>query len=360
MRNFQRPYLSTLLKTVAFLFDEATTRRVSRLEIMRAIGRVGPETDRLTQADLQLFKRLKQDIRELGIPLESPVWKRKKGNTGAYEEEEGASEYWISQRHYALRGLNLDRTDEILLALIGNHIGQDAGFPLRTNLGIALQKISQVADPTNLSEEFTDCIFPSPEEIPAQQDSRILDKLILANTCHQTVCFEYQGIQSDYPMNREVEPYGLFTRRQNWYLVGRDVSKDDVRVFRVNRIDASKGVKVQPGRTFTIPEDFRLRDYSSVPPWNYFSDNQAREVVIEISKDDFWKMEKFCRRHGSVEEVESESSVRWHPKVKEFDPLIKWILPYGTAVRPVAPPEFKTRYQEVVMETLKRYLEPND
>lgn len=348
MRDFQRPNLSKILKAIAFLFEEATTRCVSGLEIMQAIGEVDSEATGLNDSELKKFQRLKKDIRDLGIPLESPL-------SEGRMQEEGPSEYRVPWKEYALRNLNLSRTDETSLALIGDFISQDDGFPLRANLAMALEKLSQVSSRSFSTAGRQGLIFPSPETIQPKQDPNILNDLILANSRIQPVSFHYQGVHANRTIKRNVEPYGLFSRRQVWYLVGRDIEKDEVRVFRVSRIEDHKKIEVLARETFRIPEGFRLRDYASVPPWNFFSDAEEKEVEVQFSKEEFWRVENFCKAHGSVEAMEKPSAVLWRLKVREFDPLVKWLLPYGIAAKPLGPPEFKRRYQEIVREALNRY-----
>jgi proteasome accessory factor B len=78
------------------------------------------------------------------------------------------------------------------------------------------------------------------------------------------VTFEYRG------ESRSVEPWGLAARRGHWYLVGRDLGRDAMRTFRVDRLgdDLSVGA---PG-AFVVPETFSPDASLDAEPWQYGED----------------------------------------------------------------------------------------
>jgi predicted DNA-binding transcriptional regulator YafY len=150
-----------------------------------------------------------------------------------------------------------------------------------------------------------------------------------------------------------VRPYGFFTRRGIWYLVGGDVEDDQTKVFRVSRIDADKKVRSFPQETFEVPATFRLRDYSEVPPWRFQPENPVEQVSVEIDRQEFWRVEESCRRDGQVEKT--PSGFLWRVGVHSYTPLINWLLPLGASVQPVSPPPFVECYRETIETILAQY-----
>ena len=340
MRNFNRPRLVTLLKATAFLLDNSHSR-VTGAEFMRELGEVPPDTQNLNDTQRRAFERLKEDLRGLGVPLEST-------------DSDGQAVYWVPPRQYALRDLGLTSEEELCLSLIREVLDEEQSFPLRANLGMALQKISAVA--RNPFRESTSCgvILGSPDPVEPRQNPEILDRLVAAGGDHHPVSFIYSAFHSETTRKRTVEPYGFFTRRGIWYLVGRDTESDGIKVFRVSRITDRNSVKVHSGERFAVPEGFRLKDYASVPPWNFLSEKPETNVAIEVDADEFWRVKTFCQAHGRVEEC-VEGKITWRLEVRDFDPLVKWMLPFGSAMFPVEPEEFVHRYREVVRDTLAHY-----
>ncbi len=339
MRNFAQSRLITLLKATAFLLDRPHTP-VTSAEFMREIGEVSQDTQSLDDTQRRAFERIKEDLRDLGVPLETV-------------NLDDQSLYRIQERQYALRNLGLSSQEEVVLSFIARLLAEEEGFPLRGNLGLALQKISAVtANPIKPNGE--NAISGSPSPVEPRQNPEILDRLVAAGGEHHPVSFKYSSFHSETTTQRNVEPYGFFTRRGVWYLVGRDIDTDNIKVFRVSRIPVKRSVKVDTTKTFDIPSDFQLKDYASIPPWNFLIEKEEQAVSVEIDTEEFWRVREFCQAHGQVDESQ-EGIVRWNLKARDFDPLIKWMLPFGVAIRPAQPRAFVERYRAVVKETLAHY-----
>jgi predicted DNA-binding transcriptional regulator YafY len=347
MKQMQIPRLVRLLKAVALLLERPHTP-LSGVELMQGIGEVSEEVEVLNDSQRRAFERIKEDLRDIGVPLE----------TKQIGIDENTAVYSIPQQKYTLLNLNLTGEEQVILNLIRQVLAEEENFPLRANLGMALQKISSYAPYLfgELSEK--PYVAGSPEPVPAKQDQEILDLLVEAGANQHPVTFEYSAFNSNTTRKREVEPYGFFTRKGIWYLVGRDLEIDKLRVFRVSRITTLKSLTVHKGTTFEIPEDFNLRDYSSVPPWNFLFDQEEKEAVVRVEPEAFWRVRDFCQQHGETTEethASGEGPVWWKLKVRDYDPLICWMLPFGTALLPTEPVDFVRRYREVVKETLSRY-----
>lgn len=355
MSNLSRPRLIRLLKAVAVLLDN-TRQPMTGAELMSQIGEIDPGVQSLNETQRRAFERLKEDLREHGVPLESKSTTGVcfEGNEGAENHEIFQTVYWIPARQYALRDLGLTSEEELVLSLIREVLSEEEGFPLRANLGMALQKISAVARNPFHESTRQNVISPSPEPVKPRQDPEILDRLVAAGSDHHPVSFIYSAFHSETIRERRVEPYGFFTRKGIWYLVGRDIETDGIKVFRVSRITDRKSVKVHTGESFTVPEGFRLKDYASVPPWNFLSEKPETNVAIEIDADEFWRVKTFCQAHGQVGEC-VEGKITWRLGVRDYDPLVKWMLPFGSAMFPLEPDEFVHRYREVVRDTLAHY-----
>ena len=59
------------------------------------------------------------------------------------------------------------------------------------------------------------------------------------------------------PIERRVDPYGLLFRRQHWYLSGYCHLRQDLRIFRLDRIQQLTLL----GQNFTRPENFNAAEH---------------------------------------------------------------------------------------------------
>jgi proteasome accessory factor B len=83
----------------------------------------------------------------------------------------------------------------------------------------------------------------------------------------RTVRFDYRKPGGGTPEAREVQPWGVASRRGHWYLVGHDVTRDAARVFRLSRVI---GAVVPTGRPdgYTVPSGIDVAGMiaASAPP----------------------------------------------------------------------------------------------
>src|SRR5690606_21903886 len=71
------------------------------------------------------------------------------------------------------------------------------------------------------------------------------------------VKFKYSARAASTASARVVEPWALVSRRGGWYLVGRDTDRNDLRTFRLSRIQGSVTPSGQGrGADYEIPDGF--------------------------------------------------------------------------------------------------------
>lgn len=172
------------------------------------------------------FERDKALLRAEGVPIETET-------LGG--DQAGQTGYWIDRSRYELGDLGLtdDERHALQMAVaavrLGNTWGEEALWKVGTVEGVADQ--SGVA-----------ALMPSLPSLAPLYDA-------VANRCRAT--FSYRGT------GRTLEPHGLLGREGNWYVVGRDVDRDEQRTYRVDRIEGD--VRTGPAGAFERPEDFDVR-----------------------------------------------------------------------------------------------------
>ena len=95
-----------------------------------------------------------------------------------------------------------------------------------------------------------------------------LAKLEQAIARRKLVAFDYYAISRNETAARELEPYLLSFGEGNWYVVGRDTARRDLREFRVDRVSGRVGfVTKRPDGDFTVPSGFDAELYNRRAPW---------------------------------------------------------------------------------------------
>ena len=212
----------------------ATRRFLSVQQIREAVPGYDADNE---EAFRRMFERDKEELRDLGIPLET-------GSNSHWDDEVG---YRIAQRDYQLPEITLEPDEAAALGLAAR-LWQSA--PLAGATGTALMKLraAGVETPTGASalDPRIGASEPSFEQcLAGVRDGRLLR-------------FSYRTSGRPGEEDREVEPWGVVSWKGRWYLVGHDRVRAATRIFRLSRIVGDVTVEGPEGAV-ERPVDVDLR-----------------------------------------------------------------------------------------------------
>lgn len=206
------------------------TRRYLTAERIREAVPGYPASD---EAFRRMFERDKDDLRELGIPLQT-------GSDSVWDDEPG---YRIRRVDYELPEVSLTPDEASVLALAAR-MWQRASLAEAASVALLKLRAAGVetgeATPAGIEPriETTEPAFPA---------------LWQAVRDRQGVAFDYQTPGAAGPRRRRLEPWGVVSWHGHWYVAGHDLDRDDVRVFRLDRIRGEATCVGEPG-TVRVPE----------------------------------------------------------------------------------------------------------
>lgn len=238
-----------------------------------------------------------------------------------------------------LEGYTLDKSlltkEEQQQIYQGLQILQAAQYP---NAETALSKISglfhQTLQPQWLEVDFSYWGSDHKEKLKISD----LQKAIINK---QSIAFDYVNSELE-KSHRIVEPLRLVFKSHAWYLVGFCQKRQEMRVFRLNRI---KNLTVR-SEMFEreLPEDFSLKSQPAeeLPAIKLrFSSKAIHRLYDEFSEDQL-----LPEKDGSyVVEFEAELN-NW---------LLHYLLSFGKLVEVLAPASLRAMLQEQVEEIAKLY-----
>jgi proteasome accessory factor B len=202
-----------------------------------------------------MFERDKEDLRELGVPLET-------GLNHPFDDDPG---YRIRQQAYELPELRLEADEAAVLGLAARVwrraelAGAAAGALLKLRAaGIDAASLDGTDEDPSVQGIEPRLGTPEPAFGPLWEAVR--DR--------RPVTFSYRGAGRSEPQRRELEPWGVVNRHGRWYVAGRDRGRDATRVFRLDRI-AGPVKFCGPAGSVTVPDGTDVRelvsDWDSVP-----------------------------------------------------------------------------------------------
>jgi proteasome accessory factor B len=193
----------------------------------------------------RMFERDKDELRELGIPLET-------GTNSPGDDEYG---YRIPQQAYELPEITLE-ADEVAVLGLAARVWRRAELAGAAE-GALLKLRAAGIDAEDLSQPGIEPRVRTPEAAFAPLWEAVRDR--------RPVSFGYRAAGRSNVQQRKLEPWGVVNRRGRWYVVGRDLDRDAERVFRLNRIDGQVRFTGPPG-TVAVPPGTDVR--AAVRDWD--------------------------------------------------------------------------------------------
>ena len=190
----------------------ATRRYLTVQQIREAVPGYDADNE---EAFRRMFERDKEELRELGVPLET-------GSNSHWDDEVG---YRIARRDYQLPELVLEPDEAAALGLAAR-LWQSA--PLAGATGSALLKLRAAGIET---PEGATGLEP---RIGASEPA--FEAVLAAATHGRRLRFRYRTAGRTTDEDRHVEPWGVVSWRGRWYLVAHDLVREAPRVFRLSRI----------------------------------------------------------------------------------------------------------------------------
>lgn len=264
------------------------------------------------------LKRDVEDLASAGIRVEV-----------SQDSEDGHRTYRLPQEGYSPGELALTEEERAVLLKALATFGRE--FPYSAPLHLALY---------NLMDALGAGQGGIPFDLPYDEAlARAIAKLDVALSRRRAVAFDYYAISADETSSREVEPYALSLIRGSWYVTGRDRGQDDVRQFRLSRIQGNiRSVKAGASSEYEIP-DLDPALYGPRAPWQL---GEARaEASILLPREQGELLERMHPGAGRLEPRDEESLY-----LTSYDgerQLIGTVLSLGNDARVLAPEELVER-----------------
>jgi proteasome accessory factor B len=201
------------------------------------------------EAFKRMFERDKDELRELGIPLET-------GSNGPGDEESG---YRISRQAYELPEITLE-PDEVAVLGLAARVWRRAELAGAAE-GALLKLRAAGIDAEELTQPGIEPRVQTPEAAFGPLWEAVRDR--------RPVTFGYRAPGRSTAQRRCLEPWGVVNRRGHWYVVGHDTDRGAERVFRLSRIDGPVTFTGPAGSVIVPPgTDVRaaVRDWDADTP----------------------------------------------------------------------------------------------
>ena len=310
------------------------------------------------------FERDKDELRALGVPIESEAFPGDENEAEGHRYRLASSAFYLpfvsatapgvstpasparGVGYGALATVNLAFDELEALARAGDR-ARSLGDPvLAMEAEEALRKLA-FDQPLAVAADGTVHVADAPPKPQRDTQQAISDAL----RRRKQLTFDYHSIARDQVGRRTAEPYGLVLQAGHWYLVARDTAASALRLFRVSRMRGAVARAQQPNtHDYVIPADFSLAEHArSREAWE-LGDGDAMDVVV-----------RFREVTGALRAALALGvAVRGKPghrrfRVRRPAAFVRWLLSFAGTATPVAPPSLVAEWASAARATAALY-----
>ena len=212
----------------------------------------------------KMFERDKEDLRALGVPIETG------GFDPLFGDEAG---YRVPRQAFELPQIDLE-ADEAAVIGLAARVWQQAGLASATSDALLKLKAAGV----DVDRSALD--VASPQVVP---DEPAFETFWEAVATRRPVRFGYRSARSDpaasgstgHSAVRRLQPWGVVSFKSRWYVVGHDLDRGEQRMFRLSRVVGTPVLDGPPG-SFDVPPGTDLRAIAG----RLAPDTPARTAVL--------------------------------------------------------------------------------
>jgi proteasome accessory factor C len=307
------------LSLVAYLMSER--RSASARDVKQAVEGYSDMSD---EAFARRFYADRTELLGLGVPISSQR-----------DEFTGEELYTLRREQYFLPPLHL--SDDELAALSNAVYLLEGQFAYAEPLRLALQNLA-LGRPNPSEDAGRDVTLSLTGSGYTSDVAARLQKLEAAVSKQRTVLFRYWSISTDEEAQRTLDPYSLYSREGQWYVVGHDRDRDAIRTFRLTRIRGDVRFATRRERDFRTPSEFDATAWRDRVPWALSEGGET--AVIWVAPDDAWQLERSVGRHGTLE-FQDDRSALYTTQYSDSRALLQWMLDRNGRVVPLSPPELR-------------------
>ena len=188
----------------------------------------------------KMFERDKEDLRALGVPIETG------GFDPLFGDEAG---YRIPRQAFELPQIDLE-ADEAAVIGLAARVWQQAGLASATSDALLKLKAAGI----DVDRSALDVAQPQ-----VAPDEPAFETFWEAVATRRPVRFGYRSRGSAGPAAvRRLQPWGVVSYQSRWYVVGHDLDRDEQRMFRLSRV-VGEPVLDGPPDSFAVPPGTDLR-----------------------------------------------------------------------------------------------------
>lgn len=149
--------------------------------------------------------------------------------------------------------------------------------------------------------------------------------------------------------SRKVIAHGTYVRLDQHYLVAYDLAREDMRVFRIDRMDDAKlGGDVSPDH---LVEPVDIASYIGLP--FQYGEEDRFFITFGIAAQDAWRAKRITRGLGELIKLD-DASLTWTIDARNTAAACRWAAAQDIQLTPLAPEALVSTWNDLCASALNQ------
>lgn len=164
----------------------------------------------------------------------------------------------------------------------------------------------------------------------------------------RNITISYESLKSE-KTKRKISPYAMAFRKSAWYLVGHCHLRNDIRTFRLGRIQTVKLSREK----FTLPDDFSIEKYFQ-NSWGVYKGKLTKFKVKFSGQAAVIVRSSQHQPHEEITELK-DGSIIYETTVSGREEFIRWILGFGPDAEILEPQAARKEIKKILDSAYTNY-----
>jgi len=259
--------------------------------------------------------------------------------------------YYYSEDSFVLPAFRISESELFSIAIAEQALVQYKNTPIYDSLRQIFDKIRDLLpekatiDSSALNNRFT--IFG---QASALIDRNVWNIAMQGLEENRVIRFDYTAPGYKDSVRRTLLPYHAICHKGQWYLIGLEEVKQEIRVFALSRMDKLD----LSSRDFSVPEDFSIEDYVD-HNFGIFVNQQTYTVRLRIAAGvGTFFTERIWHENQKLIEQSDNLLVLTFP-TSQLEEVMFWVMSWGEHVVVEEPIELVEMVKSRLELTLEKY-----
>ena len=271
------------------------------------------------------IRTISRDIEEMKLFYNAPI---------AFDRTNNG--YYYTEPSYYIKDISLSEGELFSVALFERLISGYRNTPLESHLHSVFRKIaSSLGERTTIDSMYLDDSVTYISDPLVKIDEQTFNTVFSAVRKNKEISFDYRPLQKQTYMRRTVKPYHIVCQKGNWYVIGYDSYKSDIRIFAFSRIQNA----VFTNEVFTVPDNFDYQKYIDEDIGVWASSKKSYKIRLRFSSE----IATFASEHiWSKKQVliqNDDGTVDLCFETSQLPEIQRWVLGQGHTVQVLEPRE---------------------